>query len=132
MRCLRRSGLTGTRRQNPATAFDGPVRTFGTAVVLVVQVKEYASEDGVSSHDTLRFVGDVRPEHGADGALFVTTGRVFTEAALGLAVHRDVLDARDRAARPLARPSIPRVEERSAQRGDVVRANLAPLAPGKT
>ncbi|MFD9903009.1 restriction endonuclease [Streptomyces sp. NPDC059063] len=58
---------------------------------LVVQCKKYAPHRSVSSQDMQKFVGTARPEHGADVALFVTTGRTFTEAALGLAVRQDIV-----------------------------------------
>ncbi|MGH4035215.1 restriction endonuclease [Actinomycetota bacterium Odt1-20B] len=58
---------------------------------LVVQVKKYAPERSVSSQDMQRFVGTARPEHGADVALFVTTCRTFTKAALGLVVRQDIV-----------------------------------------
>ncbi|MET9532551.1 restriction endonuclease [Streptomyces sp. NPDC006649] len=58
---------------------------------LVVQCKKYAPARGVGSQDMQRFVGTARPEHGADVALFVTTGRTFTSAALGLALRQDVV-----------------------------------------
>ncbi|MER5886982.1 restriction endonuclease [Streptomyces sp. NPDC001941] len=58
---------------------------------LVVQVKKYAPERSVSSQDMQKFVGTARPEHGADVALFVTTCRTFTKAALGLAVRQDIV-----------------------------------------
>ncbi|MFG3283408.1 restriction endonuclease [Streptomyces sp. NPDC048111] len=67
---------------------------------VVVQCKKYAPHRSVSSHDMQKFVGTARPEHGADVALFVTTGQSFTRDALGLAVrqnivalHRDLLGA---------------------------------------
>lgn len=58
---------------------------------LVVQVKKYAAERSVSSQDMQKFVGTARLEHGADVALFVTTCRAFTKAALGLAVRQDIV-----------------------------------------
>ncbi|MFE9123726.1 restriction endonuclease [Streptomyces sp. NPDC007172] len=58
---------------------------------LVVQVKKYAPERSVSSQDMQKFVGTARLEHGADVALFVTTCRTFTKAALGLAVRQDIV-----------------------------------------
>ncbi|MCQ4205755.1 restriction endonuclease [Streptomyces longispororuber] len=58
---------------------------------LVVQVKKYAPQRSVSSQDMQKFVGTARLEHGADVALFVTTCRAFTRAALGLAVRQDVV-----------------------------------------
>ncbi|MGW7563972.1 restriction endonuclease [Streptomyces sp. NPDC054757] len=58
---------------------------------LVIQCKKYAPARGVGSQDMQRFVGTARPEHGADVALFVTTGRTFTSAALGLALRQDVV-----------------------------------------
>ncbi|WP_420037641.1 restriction endonuclease [Streptomyces sp. cg28] len=58
---------------------------------LVVQVKKYASERSVSSQDMQKFVGTARLEHGADVALFVTTCRAFTKAALGLAIRQDIV-----------------------------------------
>lgn len=58
---------------------------------LVVQVKKYAPERSVSSQDMQKFVGTARLEHGADVALFVTTCRAFTKAALGLAVRQDIV-----------------------------------------
>ncbi|GAA4701064.1 hypothetical protein GCM10023324_64850 [Streptomyces youssoufiensis] len=65
---------------------------------LVIQCKKYAPERSVSSQDMQKFVGTARLEHGADVALFVTTCRTFTKAALGLAMrqgivalHRDLL-----------------------------------------
>ncbi|UDM05539.1 restriction endonuclease [Streptomyces longhuiensis] len=63
------------------------------------------TQRSVSSHGMRRFVGTVRPEHGADGASFVTTCRAFTRDAQGLAlrqdivaVHRDLLGARAKGA----------------------------------
>ncbi|MEU2157595.1 hypothetical protein ABZ532_21710 [Streptomyces sp. NPDC019396] len=38
-----------------------------------------------------KFVGTARLEHGADVALFVTTCRTFTKAALGLALRQDIV-----------------------------------------
>ncbi|GAB1340115.1 hypothetical protein ACE1SV_67050 [Streptomyces sp. E-15] len=58
---------------------------------LVVQCKKYAPHRSVSSQDMQRFVGTARPEHGADVALFVTTGGSFTKAALGLALRQDIV-----------------------------------------
>ncbi|WP_425264391.1 restriction endonuclease [Streptomyces atriruber] len=58
---------------------------------LVIQCKKYAPERSVSSQDMQKFLGTVRDEHGADVALFVTTGRRFTSAALGLAVRHDII-----------------------------------------
>ncbi|MBM7090873.1 restriction endonuclease [Streptomyces sp. NPDC056956] len=58
---------------------------------LVVQCKKYAPHRSVSSQDMQKFVGTARPEHGADVALFVTTCRTFTKAALGLAVRQDIV-----------------------------------------
>jgi restriction system protein len=58
---------------------------------LVVQCKKYAPERSVSSQDMQKFVGTARPEHGADVALYVTTCRTFTKAALGLAVRQDIV-----------------------------------------
>ncbi|MER0443407.1 restriction endonuclease [Streptomyces sp. Edi4] len=58
---------------------------------LVIQCKKYAPHRSVSSHDMQKFVGTARPEHGADVALFVTTGQGFTKDALGLAVRQDVV-----------------------------------------
>ncbi len=58
---------------------------------LVIQCKKYASERSVSSPDMQKFVGTARLEHGADVALFVTTCRTFTKAALGLAVRQDIV-----------------------------------------
>ncbi|WP_329127169.1 restriction endonuclease [Streptomyces sp. NBC_01465] len=58
---------------------------------LVVQVKKYAPERSVSSQDMQKFVGTARLEYGADVALFVTTCRAFTKAALGLAVRQDIV-----------------------------------------
>ncbi len=58
---------------------------------LVVQCKKYAPHRSVSSQDIQKFVGTARPEHGADVALFVTTCRTFTKAALGLAVRQDIV-----------------------------------------
>lgn len=67
---------------------------------LVIQVKKYAPHRSVSSPDMQKFVGTARLEHGADVALFVTTSRSFTKAALDLALrqnivamHRDLLGA---------------------------------------
>ncbi|MGM1077262.1 restriction endonuclease [Streptomyces sp. H28] len=54
-------------------------------------MKKYAPHRSVSSQDMQRFVGTARPEHGADVALFVTTCRTFTKAALGLAVRQDIV-----------------------------------------
>ncbi|MET9452837.1 restriction endonuclease [Streptomyces cinerochromogenes] len=50
---------------------------------LVIQCKKYAPHRSVSSQDMQKFVGTARLEHGADVALFVTTCRSFTKAALG-------------------------------------------------
>ncbi|MGW7079960.1 restriction endonuclease [Streptomyces sp. NPDC054866] len=58
---------------------------------LVVQCKKYAPERSVSSQDMQKFVGTARLEHGADVALFVTTCRSFTRAALGLALRQDIV-----------------------------------------
>ncbi|MEV5283578.1 restriction endonuclease [Streptomyces sp. NPDC051993] len=58
---------------------------------LVIQCKKYAPERSVSSQDMQKFVGTARLEHGADVALFVTTCRSFTKAALGLAVRQDIV-----------------------------------------
>lgn len=58
---------------------------------LVIQVKKYAPERSVSSQDMQKFVGTARLEHGADVALFVTTCRAFTKAALGLAVRQNIV-----------------------------------------
>ncbi|WP_398660409.1 restriction endonuclease, partial [Streptomyces misionensis] len=58
---------------------------------LVVQCKKYAPHRSVSSQDMQKFVGTARPEHGADVALFVTTCRSFTKAALGLALRQDIV-----------------------------------------
>lgn len=58
---------------------------------LVVQVKKYAPERSVPSQDMQKFVGTARLERGADVALFVTTCRTFTKAALGLAVRQDIV-----------------------------------------
>ncbi|GHF36525.1 hypothetical protein GCM10018783_01050 [Streptomyces griseosporeus] len=58
---------------------------------LVVQVKKYAPHRSVSSQDMQKFVGTARLEHGADVALFVTTCRSFTKAALGLALRQDIV-----------------------------------------
>ncbi|GGZ17615.1 hypothetical protein GCM10010300_71950 [Streptomyces olivaceoviridis] len=58
---------------------------------LVVQCKKYAPHRSVSSQDMQKFVGTARPEHGADVALFVTTCRTFTKAALGLALRQDIV-----------------------------------------
>lgn len=58
---------------------------------LVVQCKKYAAHRSVSSRDMQKFVGTARLEHGADVALFVTTGRAFTQAALGLALRQDIM-----------------------------------------
>ncbi|MEU5580843.1 restriction endonuclease [Streptomyces huasconensis] len=58
---------------------------------LVVQCKKYAPHRSVSSQDMQKFVGTARPEHHADVALFVTTCRTFTKAALGLAVRQDIV-----------------------------------------
>ncbi|WP_369228992.1 restriction endonuclease [Streptomyces sp. R21] len=58
---------------------------------LVVQCKKYAPNRSVSSQDMQKFVGTARLEHGADVALFVTTGRMFTKAALGLALRQDIV-----------------------------------------
>ncbi|GAA4094252.1 restriction endonuclease [Streptomyces sp. NPDC001251] len=67
---------------------------------LVIQCKKYAPHRSVPSQDMQKFVGTARLEHGADVALFVTTCRAFTKAAMGLAlrqdivaVHRDLLGA---------------------------------------
>ncbi|MFJ6784409.1 restriction endonuclease [Streptomyces yangpuensis] len=40
----------------------------------VIQCKKYAPHRSVSSQDMQKFVGTARLEHGADDALFVTTG----------------------------------------------------------
>ncbi|MCX5321055.1 restriction endonuclease [Streptomyces sp. NBC_00120] len=58
---------------------------------LVVQCKKYAPHRSVSSQDMQKFVGTARPEHGADVALYVTTCRTFTKAALGLALRQDIV-----------------------------------------
>ncbi|MEU6406341.1 restriction endonuclease [Streptomyces sp. NPDC046985] len=58
---------------------------------LVVQCKKYAPHRSVSSQDMQKFVGTARLEHGPDVALFVTTCRTFTPAALGLAVRQDIV-----------------------------------------
>ncbi|WAL99578.1 restriction endonuclease [Streptomyces sp. Je 1-369] len=58
---------------------------------LVIQCKKYAPERSVSSQDMQKFLGTARNEHGADVALFVTTCRRFTAAALGLAVRHDII-----------------------------------------
>ncbi|MET8945673.1 restriction endonuclease [Streptomyces sp. NPDC004542] len=58
---------------------------------LVVQCKKYAPHRSVSSQDMQKFVGTARLEHGADIALFVTTCRTFTKAALGLALRQDIV-----------------------------------------
>jgi len=58
---------------------------------LVVQVKKYAPHRSVSSPDMQKFVGTARLEHGADVALFVTTCRSFTKAALDLALRQDIV-----------------------------------------
>ncbi|WP_405969172.1 restriction endonuclease [Streptomyces sp. NBC_00988] len=58
---------------------------------LVAQCKKYAPHRSVSSQDMQKFVGTARLEHGADVALFVTTCRTFTKAALGLAVRQDIV-----------------------------------------
>ncbi|SEC26124.1 restriction system protein [Streptomyces misionensis] len=58
---------------------------------LVVQCKKYAPHRSVSSPDMQKFVGTARLEHGADVALFVTTCRSFTKAALDLALRQDIV-----------------------------------------
>ncbi|GAA2221770.1 hypothetical protein GCM10010360_46470 [Streptomyces nogalater] len=58
---------------------------------LVVQCKKYAPHRSVSSQDMQKFVGTARLEHGADVALFVTTCRSFTKAAMGLALRQDIV-----------------------------------------
>ncbi|MET7275712.1 restriction endonuclease [Streptomyces flaveolus] len=58
---------------------------------LVVQCKKYAPHRSVGSQDMQKFVGTARLEHGADVALFVTTSRTFTKAALGLALRQDIV-----------------------------------------
>ncbi|MFI6346378.1 restriction endonuclease [Streptomyces sp. NPDC050560] len=58
---------------------------------LVVQCKKYAPHRSVPSQDMQKFVGTARLEHGADVALFVTTCRTFTRAALGLALRQDIV-----------------------------------------
>ncbi|MEE1798450.1 restriction endonuclease [Streptomyces sp. JV176] len=58
---------------------------------LVVQCKKYAPHRSVPSEDMQKFVGTARLEHGADIALFVTTCRTFTRAALGLALRQDIV-----------------------------------------
>ncbi|MGW2706684.1 restriction endonuclease [Streptomyces sp. NPDC001340] len=58
---------------------------------LVVQCKKYAPHRSVSSQDMQKFVGTARLEHGADVALFVTTCRTFTKAALGLALRQNIV-----------------------------------------
>ncbi|MBL1108768.1 restriction endonuclease [Streptomyces sp. 5-8] len=58
---------------------------------LVIQCKKYAPHRSVSSQDMQKFVGTARLEHGADVALFVTTSRAFTKAALGLALRQDIV-----------------------------------------
>ncbi|CAM5229660.1 hypothetical protein SSPIM334S_04486 [Streptomyces spiroverticillatus] len=57
---------------------------------LVVQCKHYAPERSVGSGDMQKFVGTARPEHHADVALYVTTGRAFTRDAQGLALRNDI------------------------------------------
>ncbi|MFJ2738250.1 restriction endonuclease [Streptomyces sp. NPDC087440] len=58
---------------------------------LVVQCKHYAPERSVGSGDMQKFVGTARPEHRADVALYVTTGRAFTRDAQGLALRNDIV-----------------------------------------
>ncbi|MEZ7005473.1 restriction endonuclease [Streptomyces sp. AD55] len=58
---------------------------------LVIQCKKYAAHRSVGSQDMQKFVGTARLEHGADIALFVTTCRAFTSAALGLALRQDIV-----------------------------------------
>ncbi|MFF8882913.1 restriction endonuclease [Streptomyces flaveolus] len=58
---------------------------------LVIQCKKYAPHRSVGSQDMQKFVGTARLEHGADVALFVTTSRTFTKAALGLAQRQDIM-----------------------------------------
>ncbi|MFF2777421.1 restriction endonuclease [Streptomyces sp. NPDC058052] len=58
---------------------------------LVIQCKKYAPHRSVPSHDMQKFVGTARPEHGADVALFVTTGHAFTRDARGLALRQDIV-----------------------------------------
>ena len=58
---------------------------------LVIQCKKYAAHRSVPSQDMQKFVGTARLEHGADVALFVTTGHAFTRGALGLALRQDIV-----------------------------------------
>ncbi|MFJ8164184.1 restriction endonuclease [Streptomyces sp. NPDC096136] len=58
---------------------------------LVIQCKKYAAHRSVPSQDMQKFVGTARLEHGADVALFVTTGHSFTRGALGLALRQDIV-----------------------------------------
>ncbi|MFF0747198.1 restriction endonuclease [Streptomyces sp. NPDC004111] len=58
---------------------------------LVVQCKHYAPGRSVGSGDMQKFVGTARPEHRADVALYVTTGKSFTAQALGLALRNDII-----------------------------------------
>lgn len=58
---------------------------------LVIQCKKYAPHRSVPSEDMQKFVGTARLEHGADVALFVTTCRSFTRAALGQAVRQNIV-----------------------------------------
>ncbi len=58
---------------------------------LVIQCKKYAAHRSVPSQDMQKFVGTARLEHGADVALFVTTGHAFTRDALGLALRQDIV-----------------------------------------
>ncbi|WP_433544313.1 restriction endonuclease (plasmid) [Streptomyces sp. CA-294286] len=58
---------------------------------LVVQCKHYAPARSVGSGDMQKFVGTARPEHRADVALYVTTGRAFTRDAQGLALRNDIV-----------------------------------------
>ena len=65
---------------------------------VVIQCKRYKSTSSVSGPEMQQFLGTVRAEHGADIALFVTTGRRFTQQAQDLAgrhqvhlMHRDRL-----------------------------------------
>ncbi|MEV6682705.1 restriction endonuclease [Streptomyces erythrochromogenes] len=58
---------------------------------LVIQCKKYAPHRSVPSQDMQKFVGTARLEHGADVALFVTTGHAFTRDALGLALRQDIV-----------------------------------------
>ncbi len=64
---------------------------FADGRKLVIQCKKYAPHRSVPSQDMQKFVGTARLAHGADVALFVTTCRAFTKAAMGLALRHDIV-----------------------------------------